>query len=277
MSISGKDRELFEQNLDFLRTSDSLQRPCCLPPRPPAGARQRPPGAARAPCGVCIAPVERQTIAAAVVGASTTTGACQGWLRHRSAPSRGSVGSWPRFQRSSAAKRVRVPPARRRWPVRVATKSVRCVVRPSRSRFGASPGSWAGVGFVREPQRRPPMPLVCGQGGFVHAGPVEQVLHSVGEPWPACSARVQPFLRVSGVRRARIRSQAVVRVSGRGRCGLVAVSVNSFSRHGHGRAATLMAAATASECGVFTTIDDRAVAVVVSEERPDQQGAVSPT
>ncbi|GAB3748953.1 hypothetical protein GCM10027590_67760 [Nocardiopsis nanhaiensis] len=50
------------------------------------------------------------------------------------------------------------------------------------------------------------------------------------------------------------------------------MEIVSFSRWGQRLAATLVAAATASGFVVFTTIDDRAVAVGVSGKRPDQRG-----
>ncbi len=80
---------------------------------------------------------------------------------------------------------------------------------------------------------------------------------------------------MSGASRVRIKAWAVARVSGRGRWGLITVSVSSFSRCGHRRAATLVATATASGFCVFTTIDDRAAAVAVSEERPVGRDVVS--
>ena len=85
-----------------------------------------------------------------------------------------------------------------------------------------------------------------------------------------CSARVQQFLRVSGASRAVIRSRAQARVSGRARYGSTTVEIVSFSRWGQRWAATLVAAATACFFVVFTTIDDRAVAVRVCRKRLNQ-------
>src|SRR5699024_1737105 len=67
-------------------------------------------------------------------------------------------------------------------------------------------------------------------------------------------------------------SQVGVRVSGRARCGSMTVLVSSFSRCGQRLAATVVCAAVASGFFVFTTINDRAAAVVVFGKCPDQRG-----